>query len=50
MAVAAAKIAEARSVEEALSFLDHREQVTALATPELCERLAALPFATPSAA
>jgi membrane glycosyltransferase len=50
MAVAAAKIAEARSVEEALSFLDHREQVTALATPELCERLAALPFATPASA
>jgi membrane glycosyltransferase len=48
MAVAAAKIAEARSFEEALSFLDHREQVTALATPELCERLAALPAATPA--
>ncbi len=48
MATAAAKIAEARSVEEALSFLDHREQVTALATPELCERLAALPAATPA--
>jgi membrane glycosyltransferase len=44
-AIAAAKIAEARSVEEALSFLDSREQVTALATPELCERLAALPAA-----
>jgi membrane glycosyltransferase len=44
-AMAAAKIAEARSVEEALSFLDSREQVTALATPELCERLAALPAA-----
>jgi len=45
-ATAAAKIAEARSVEEALSFLDKREQVTALATPELCERLAALPAAS----
>jgi membrane glycosyltransferase len=44
-AIAAAKIAEARSVEEALSFLDSHEQVTALATPELCERLAALPAA-----
>ena len=41
--IAAAKIAQARSVEEALSFLDPREQATALATPELCERLAALP-------
>jgi len=43
-AVAAAKIAEARSVEEALAFLDEREKVTALETPELCERLAALPI------
>jgi membrane glycosyltransferase len=44
-AVARAKIAEARSVEEALAFLDDRERVTALETPELCERLAALPAA-----
>jgi membrane glycosyltransferase len=42
-ALAAAKIAEAQTVEEALSFLDEGEQVVALAMPELCERLAALP-------
>lgn len=45
-ALAAAKIADARTVEEALSFLDEREQVVALAMPELCERLAALPPST----
>jgi len=46
-ALAAAKIAEAHSVEEALSFLDEREQLAALAMPELCERLAALPVSAP---
>ena len=47
-ALAAAKIAEAHSVEEALSFLDQGEQIAALDMPELYERLAALPVSAPA--
>lgn len=42
-ALAAAKIAEAESVEEAVSFLDNRERATLIATPRLVEALARLP-------
>ena len=41
-AVAAAKIAEGRSVGEAVSFLTREERAAVLAAPKLFERLVAL--------
>lgn len=45
MAVVAAKIAEAETVEEAVSFLDSREKAALIATPRLLELLSRLPRA-----
>jgi membrane glycosyltransferase len=45
VAVAAAKIAEAETVEEAISFLDARERAALIATPRLVEALSRLPRA-----
>lgn len=44
-ALAAAKIQEAETVEEAVSFLDAKERATVIATPRLVETLARLPRA-----
>ena len=45
-ATATLKIAQARSLAEALSYLDPAERAITLATPELMEQLAALPEQT----
>ncbi len=42
-ALAAAKVAEAETIEEAISFLDSKERATLIATPRLVEALARLP-------
>jgi len=44
-ALAAAKIQEAETVEEAVAFLDARERATVIATPRLVETLSRLPRA-----
>jgi membrane glycosyltransferase len=44
-ALAAAKIAEAETIEEAVSFLDSKERATVIATPRLVESLSRLPRA-----
>lgn len=44
-ALAAAKIAEAETVEEAVGFLDAKERATLIATPRLVEALSRLPRA-----
>ncbi|WP_210215632.1 glucans biosynthesis glucosyltransferase MdoH [Mongoliimonas terrestris] len=49
-ALVAAKIAEADTVEEAVSFLDRREIAAAIATPKLVEALARLPIRRAEAA
>lgn len=47
-ALAAAKIAEAETVDEAVGFLDSKERATVIATPRLVEALSRLPRAARS--
>lgn len=47
-ALVAGKIAEAETVEEAVSFLDKRERATLIATPRLLDALSAKPLKLPS--